>query len=95
MMITFYPSCQKYSHFYLFLSQMDSIEVKSLEKAMKESIWEAKIQYIQNELKKDEARLQLINSIELEEKYPYTGENKNKYTTYKLVDRRLKEFLQS
>jgi len=74
---------------------MDPIELMSLEKAMKESIWESKILEIQNTLKKDDVQLQLINSIELEEKYQYTGENKNKYTPYKLVHRRLEEFLQS
>lgn len=84
-----------YTDFNVLSLQMDPLELASLEKAIKESIWEAKIQSIQKELKKDEAQLQLINSLELEEKYQYTGENKNKYIPYTLVHRRLEEFLPS
>lgn len=71
---------------------MDKIEIEAMKKAIQESLYEMKCQEIENEMKNDEIVLQVINSVDLEEKYQYCGENKNKHVPYSIVHRRIVDY---
>jgi hypothetical protein len=70
---------------------MDAIEIKAMNEAIRESLWETACQEIEKEVKKNEIVLQVINGVQLEEKYQYCGEMKNKHVPYSIVHRRIVE----